>query len=287
MLMKNTKKLIAVLLVTVIMFAFTACANKKESPGAASTVQPTPAQTETQSATMKKVKESGKLVLGTSADYPPFEFHKSINGKDEIVGMDIEIAKEIAKDLGVQLEIKDMAFDGLLAAMVSGNIDLVIAGMEASPERKQSVDFSKSYFQSDQTIMIRKADADKIKSLADLKDKKIGVQKSSKQEGIVKDQIPEAKAVGLGKLPDIVMALKNDKVDAFLIDRPVSEAYIKANDDLMIADIEIVVEDAGAAIAVRKDSQDMVDIINNTIDRLTAAGSIDKFFVDNTNLMEE
>lgn len=84
-----------------------------------------------------KIKKAGKIVLGTSADYPPYEFHKVIDGKDEIVGFDIEIAKQIAKDLGVELEIKDMKFDGLLAALQAGKIDFIVSGMTPTEERKR------------------------------------------------------------------------------------------------------------------------------------------------------
>ncbi len=75
--------------------------------------------------------------MATSADYPPYEFHKVVNGKDEIVGFDIEIAKEIAKQLGVELEIKDIKFDGLLAALQGGTVDMVISGMTPTEERKK------------------------------------------------------------------------------------------------------------------------------------------------------
>ena len=97
---------------------------------------------------LDKIKASGKIILGTSADYPPYEFHALVDGKDTIVGFDIELAKEIAKDLGVELEIKDMSFDGLLAALVSGNVDMVISGMTPTEERRQNVDFSDIYYQA-------------------------------------------------------------------------------------------------------------------------------------------
>ncbi|WKL02385.1 transporter substrate-binding domain-containing protein [Paenibacillus amylolyticus] len=97
---------------------------------------------------------SKKLVLGTSADFAPYEFHKVINGKDEIVGFDIEIAKEIAKDLGAELVIEDMGFDGLLPSLQSGRVDLVISGMTPTDERKKSIDFSDTYYKSKQVIMV-------------------------------------------------------------------------------------------------------------------------------------
>ena len=119
------KKLITTVIIGVMTFSLIGCSKTTES-----------------ASTLEKVKESKKLVIGTSADYPPYEFHKEINGKDEIVGFDVEIAKEIAKDLGVELEIKDMSFDGLLPALKTGTIDMALASMNPSEERKESVDFS-------------------------------------------------------------------------------------------------------------------------------------------------
>src|SRR6056297_1278298 len=116
---------------------------------------------------LEKIKEEGKIVLGTAADYPPYEFHKQIDGEDHIVGFDIEIAKEVAKDLGVELEIKDMKFDGLLAALVADNIDFIVAGMVPKPERKEVVDFSIPYYQAEQKMLIKAEDADKLKTPED------------------------------------------------------------------------------------------------------------------------
>ena len=84
-------------------------------------------------------KSKGKLVVGTSADYPPYEFHKQVDGKDQIVGFDIDIAKEVAKDLGVELEVDDMSFDGLLVALQAGKVDMVFAGMTPTDERKHGI----------------------------------------------------------------------------------------------------------------------------------------------------
>ena len=85
---------------------------------------------------VEQIKEKGVLVIGTSADYPPYEFHKEINGKDTIVGMDIDVANEIANELGVNLEIKDMKFDGIIASLQSGNIDMAVAGLTPTEEKK-------------------------------------------------------------------------------------------------------------------------------------------------------
>ena len=278
--LKNTlKKIIAVSLVAGTMFTFAACGNSQDSSKGDS-------QDKSQSAAMQKIKKSGKLVIGTSADYPPYEFHKSTSGKDEIVGFDVEIAKQIAKDLGVQLEIKDMKFDGLLAALDQGNVDIIVAGMNPTEERKKNVDFSKVYYTAVQSVIVRATDKDKIKSTNDLTGKKVGVQKGTTQEEIAKNQVSGAQAVALPKISDLVLSLKNNRVDAVIVELPVATSNVNANKDLLITDINVKNEVEGSAVAVKKGSTDLAESVNKTIDRLTKDKSIDKYVTDATNLVE-
>jgi len=282
---KNLKKIVAGVLAIGLMASFAACGQKSTAgtdKKADATTQP-----QTQSAAIDKIKKAGKLVLGTSADYPPYEFHKSVNGKDEIVGFDIEIAKEIAKDLGVTLEVKDIKFDGLLAALDQGNIDLVLAGMSPSDERKKSVDFSKVYYQSKQSLVIRAADKDKIKSASDMDGKKIGVQKGAIQEDIAKEQFSKATPVPLGKISDLVLALKSNRVDAAIIELPVATQNVNANKDLLVSDIKIPMQDEGVAAAFKKGNTDLADAANKTLDKMIAAKSIDKLVQDANKLADE
>jgi len=260
------------------MVSFAACGNKDNT--AKNTDQ------SSQSQVMQKIKKNGKLVLGTSADYPPYEFHKSVNGKDEIVGFDVEIAKQIAKDLGVQLEIKDMKFDGLLAALDQGNVDLIVSGMTPTEDRKKNVDFSDVYYTAVQTIIERSGDKDKFKTVDDLKGKKIGVQKGAIQEEIAKKQVSGAEAVALPKISDLVLSLKNNRVDAVILESPVATSNLKANKDLVFSDIKLKTEDAGSAVALKKGSSDLVKEVNKTLSRLKADKSIEKFVTDANNSVE-
>ncbi|MCT8975424.1 ABC transporter substrate-binding protein [Clostridium sp. CX1] len=278
MLKKSLKKFIAMSLVVGSMVTFAACGSQSTSTSGSGD--------KSQSASMERIKKNGKLVLGTSADYPPYEFHKSINGKDEIVGFDIEVAKEIAKDLGVKLEVKDMKFDGLLAALDQGNVDIVVAGMTPTPEREKNVDFSNVYYQAVQTIVVRASDKDKIKSTDDLKGKKIGVQKGAIQEQIAQKQVSGAQPVALGKISDLMLALKSNRVDAVIVELPVATSNVNANKDLVISDIKLQTEEAGSAAAFKKGSSDLVKEVNKTLDRLKAEKSVDKFVTDANNLVE-
>lgn len=286
----SIKKLTAFMLVASSLFAFTACGTKAPT----STPVETPATTETpaeageeMSAVMKRIKESGKLILGTSADYPPYEFHKSINGKDEIVGFDIEVAREIAKDLGVTLEVKDMKFDGLLAALDQGVIDLVVAGMSPTPERAKSVDFSNIYYQSKQMLVVRAADKDVITSKDAMSGKTIGVQKGAIQEGIAADQFSTSTPMALGKISDLVLALKSKRVDAAIIEYPVALANVNANPDLFMTAIEIPMESEGTAAAMKKGNPDFVESVNKTLDRLISEKLIEQFVADANALVEQ
>jgi polar amino acid transport system substrate-binding protein len=277
---KKFKKWLSVLLLIVIIM-LPGCAKKANSDVTAK------AQQETQLNEVDKIKKAGKIVLGTSADWPPSEFHKEIDGNDTIVGSDISIAKEIAKDLGVELEIKDTKFDGLLPALQAGNIDFVLSGMAPTEERKQSVDFSKIYNKGDQGIIIKTEDKDKFKTLDNLKAKTIGVQKGSIQVKIAQKQITEPSLKELGSVADLVMSLKTRKVDAVLCAIQVAKAYASKNPDITVMDIKLQSGVEGTAVAVKKDSPVLLDTINKTIDRLLASKNIDKFISDAQTLAEQ
>lgn len=237
------------------------------------------------SETMERIRKTGKLVLGTSADYPPYEFHKSINGSDEIVGFDIEIAKEISKDLGVQLEIKDIKFDGLLAALDQGKVDLVISGMTPTTERQKHVEFSNIYYKEVQTIVVRASDKNMLKSTSDFKGKILGVQRGSIEEVIAKEQIPAAQPMVFTTISDLVLALKNSKVDGVVLEEPIAKSNVDANNDIVMSDIKLSNEYAGSAAVMKKGSIDLVKEVNKTLDRLKNNNSIDKFVLDASELM--
>ncbi|MCM0648258.1 transporter substrate-binding domain-containing protein [Clostridium swellfunianum] len=277
--MLNIKKIVVFIIFALILI-LPGCSKKSDI-----TMQ-VKAQPEKQQTEVDKIKQSGKIVLGTSADWPPSEFHKEIDGKDTIVGSDISIAQEIAKDLGVQLEIKDMRFDGLLAALQAGTVDFVLSGMAPTEERKQSVDFSDIYHKGDQGIIIKTADKNQIKNLADLKGKKIGVQKGSMQVKIAKTQIENPDLKELGKVSDLVLALKTGKVDAVLCGVEVAKAYAKNNDDISLMDVKLKAEAEGAAVAFKKGNPNLIAEINKTIKRLTETNTIEEFIAEAQKLAE-
>ena len=140
----------------------------------------------------ERIQESGELVVGLSADYAPFEFHATVDGVDTVVGFDVAIAEKIAADLGVKLKIEELGFDALLGALKTGKIDMVISGMNATPEREKEVNFTDGYMTVTQKVIVRKADADRFASLAELNGANIGVQKQSDQEALAQVELPDS-----------------------------------------------------------------------------------------------
>lgn len=216
---------------------------------------------------LEDIQEKGTLVIGTSADFPPYEFHATVDGKDTIVGMDISIAQKIAEDLGVELKIEDIGFDSLLPALESEKVDMVISGMSPTNERKQSVDFSDVYYSGGHNIVVREADKDIYKSTEDLNGLKVGVQTGSLQETLAQEQLPNSELLSLSKITDLILALKTNKIEAIVMEKPSAEAYVGNDDQIVTFDGGFVLEEEeqGSAIAFKKDTQSLVDAVNASL----------------------
>lgn len=227
------------------------------------------ASTKTVSAASKDqwdvIKERGELKVGLSADYAPMEFERTVNGEREYAGIDIELAKKIAKDNGVKLRIINMSFDSLLGALKTGKIDMIISGMTPTDERKKEVDFSDNYMTVGNTVVVRKKDKAKYKTLNDLAHHRIGVQKQTTQEELAKKEIEGADLQSLTRLPDIILALKSNKVDAIVMDSVVGKAYLSQNEDLTFSDATFADTAKPTAIAIPKDSPKLLKRVNQTI----------------------
>ncbi|MFL0554609.1 MULTISPECIES: transporter substrate-binding domain-containing protein [Paenibacillus] len=275
---------IAVLMVTMVLAA---CGQEKNNSGnAANNAGQAANQNETQ-AGGDQTEPAKKLIVGMSADFPPYEFHiKNDQGEDEIVGFDVEIAKEIAKDLGAELEIKDLKFDTLLNELSSGRVDLVISGLSPTPERAEQIDMSQIYYKAEQAVVAREADKDKFSTMESLEGAKIGVQQGSIQEEMAKE-IPNAKLTSLAKINDIIMQLNSNRVDAAILEGPVAESFVKNVKGLVITDAKPVTEDEGYVIGIKKGNKELLDQVNKTLDRLISAGSIDQFVAEASELAEK
>lgn len=217
-------------------------------------------------AALQRVQDAGVLRVATSADFPPFEFYATVDGERQIVGMDIFIAEKIAEDLGVELDVQDLGFDSLLPALEAHNVDIVLAGMTPTPERRKSVDFSDIYYQTFQNVMIRTEDQEVYTSLESLSGQRIGVQSGSLQEELV-NQIEDPEVMTLTDLNDLLLALKTNRLDAVIMQGPNAEAHAAQDDTLYTFEggFELEEEDRGSAIAFRPGDDSLVEAINESL----------------------
>ncbi|MDT8861696.1 transporter substrate-binding domain-containing protein [Alkalihalobacillus sp. MEB130] len=164
------------------------------------------------------------LIMGTSADYPPYESVDLATG--EIIGFDIDIARHITQELGYELQIEDMDFNALIPAMESGRVDFVLAGMTPTEERQENVDFSDIYYEA--TNLIVSKESSNLTSLEDLEGLKVGVQLGSIQEEEA-DELAEEygfEVVKLNRIPEIMQELMAGRIDAILMEDTVAEGHL-------------------------------------------------------------
>ncbi|HBU9596322.1 ABC transporter permease subunit [Staphylococcus aureus] len=240
-----------------------------------------------QDQTWEKIKERGELRVGLSADYAPMEFEHTVNGKTEYAGVDIDLAKKIAKDNNLKLKIVNMSFDSLLGALKTGKIDIIISGMTSTPERKKQVDFSDSYMMTKNIMLVKKDKVNEYKDIKDFNNKKVGAQKGTEQEKIAQTEIENASITSLSRLPDVILALKSGKVEGAVVEKPVAEAYLKQNPKLGISNVKFNEEEKDTVIAVPKDSPKLLSQVNKTIKEVKDKGLIDKYMTNAANAMND
>lgn len=217
-----------------------------------------------------------KVVVGTNAEFPPFEYMDN-NGQPD--GFDMALIKEVGKRAGFEVEIKNMDFDALLMSMSTGGVDMVIAGMTADEERKKQVDFSDGYFQSGQVMIVNK-DNNEIKTFDDLSGKKVAVQQGttgdlSVTEGDEKCVVKGVEVKRMNKGADAVVDLMNGGVDAVVIDALPAEQFVKAHpDELKVVVDEAVVEEY--AIAMPKGQDELKKAVNQALAEIKADGTLDQ-----------
>ncbi len=212
--------------------------------------------------------QKGKLVMVTNAEFPPYEFHD----QNAIVGIDVEIAGAIAEQLGLELEIEDIAFDSIIPEIVSGKADIGAAGMTVTEDRKQNVDFSDTYAHATQVIIVK--EDSEIKGVADLEGKIMGVQQGTTGDIYVSGDYGDAAVERYAKGMEAVQALAQGKVDAVVIDGEPAKQYIKEVEGLKIIDESYTDEDY--AIAIKKGNTAMVEAVNAALAELKSEGKLDE-----------
>lgn len=225
--------------------------------------------------------DSKTLIMGTSADYAPFEFmYKGEDGTMQYGGIDVSVGQYIADSMGKELKVENMSFDYLLPSLVKGDFDIVIAAMEADGKRLKSADFSDPYYTDmPPAILVKASDAASYKTLADFAGKSVAAQTGTTKLDIVNDQLTGANAVPLALVTDMVNELVNGKVDAIVVDGAVAKQYAETNKDLVIADAS---SELGTAqpycVAVAKgDPKGLLPAINAAIAKMNEENKLESF----------
>lgn len=233
----------------------------------------------------EKVVKKGKLVVAISPDYAPFEFKALVNGKDTIVGADVELAKAIAEELGVKLELSSMSFDNVLSSLQTGKADMAISGLSATKERKNAYDFSDPYYETENAILVKSSNLDKFASIDSLANQKVAVQKGTIEEGLAKDQLKDSKIVSLTAMGEAINELKSGQVQAVDLEKPVAEGYLSQNSDIALAGFALKTSDGDAkAVAMPKGSGKMVKTVNKVIKKLAKDDKYKQYISDAAKL---
>ncbi len=194
----------------------------------------------------------------------------------QLAGFDIALAQRIADNLGLELKVVPMDFDGILMELQNGNIDLGISGFSPSPERAETFDFSDLYYMGGQSFVIRVADKDKYTDYAAFDGLPVGAQTGSIQMGLAEENTPNANIIGLPKVTDLINELLSGKLEGAFIETAVAEQYIKNYPDLMIA-WEVPYDTEGSAIALKKGNDGLREAVNGVIKEVLADGSMDEY----------
>lgn len=215
-----------------------------------------------------------ELVLVTEAGFAPYEYYED----GEIVGVDIDIAKEIADSLGKKLVIKDVAFDSIINEVKTGKADIGAAGISYSDERAKQVDFTINYATSRQVVIVN--ENSNITSPSDIYNKKIAVQLGSVADSYVTKNFTGATIVRQKKYLAAIQDLLTNKVDCVVMDELPAHEMIKSNDGLKILDGELATDNYG--MVVQKGNEELLKEVNKVLQRLIDEGKIDSYIINHS-----
>lgn len=221
-------------------------------------------------------KDRKTLIVGTEAGFPPYEYYGE---GDEVVGIDMDIAKAIADSMGMELEIKNMEFDGALLAVQNGQVDFVAAGVSVDEDRQKVMDFSIEYVDSTEVVVVNK-DNPAVASIEDLDGKVIGVQQGNIADFWVEDNIDAKDIKRYTTFAQATEDLKNQRIDCIVMDIYPAQQMVEANPELTILDGTLFQDKY--AIAVKKGNQELLDQINKVIQELIDTGKIEEFTAKHT-----
>lgn len=227
--------------------------------------------------TVAAIQERGVLVVTTEAGYAPFEF---LDDEGNIVGLDASVAQALADDLGVELDMQNIAFDMVVSEVQAGNADMALAGLTPNAERKKSVDMSDMYYEGGQCVMVRAEDVDTYTTAESLSGVTIATQKAAVQETLMAEQFPDAVPLLLTDFPQCIASLQVGDCQAVMIDTISAEQYLSTVEGLAIAEVPVATdpEEGGNSAAVMKGNTDLLDWVNERLAEYKAEGLIDQWF---------
>lgn len=236
-----------------------------------------------------KIMDKKELRVATASGYAPYEFIDLNSSSTEVVGVDMAFAEKIAEELGVELIIQDMTFGSILGSLTQGAVDVGIAGMSITEERKQSVDFSEPYLKSENRVITLSKNADKFKTIEDLEGTRLGAQQSTTQETIIAEAMTPRQTVTLEKIPDLILELLTENIDGIVIEDTVAQQYLISNPDIVFTDVEIPEEYRykETAVAIKKGNKELVDVINKVIKESQENGDFDKWVEEYSEIAAE
>lgn len=219
-------------------------------------------------------RDDSKLIMVTEAGFAPYEYYS--NG--EIVGVDVDIAKEIAASMGKELVIKDIAFDSIINEVKTGKADFGAAGISYNEERAKNVDFTINYSTSKQVVIVKNDSG--ITNIGDINGKKIAVQLGSIADTYVSSTYKDASVVRQKKYLAAIEDLNTGKVDCVVMDLLPAEQILKTNSGLKILDGALVEDSYG--MIVKKGNKELLNNINKVLEKLKNEGKIDEYIIKHT-----
>ena len=279
--MKQVKKTLALAMSALMLLAMlTGCGSSKkdDAPAADSNTETQEPAADTTSSKLDQIKANGKLLVGTEAQYAPYEF-KDLDAI--FAGCDMWLAQQIADSLGVELEVVDMSFDGIIPAVKSGQVDIGIAAFTKTPERAEEIDFSDLYETSAQFLVVKTGNADVYSTKEALAGQKVGAQKGTIQSQLIQSALPDSELFELEKYPALALEVQNGNIAGLVVDQAVGESLIAtSNGGLEVANFEFTAEEAsfGKAAVIAKGNEDLVAAVNEVINKVTADGSYQKAY---------
>ncbi len=259
------KKMIVTALAASLVLSLAGCGSK-----GAETEKTTAAAGETKEAGAEAAgteAAGGTLVMATNAEFPPYEYREG----DNVVGIDVEIGEAIAKSMGMELKVEDMAFDSIIVAVDAGKADVGLAGLTVTEDRLMNVNFSDPYTTATQVVIVKEDSP--ITSPNDLEGKKVGVQLGTTGDQYAGD-IKDATVERYNKGFEAVQAMTQGKIDAVIIDREPAKVFVEQNEGIKMLDEAYTEEEY--AIAIKKDNEELLKKVNTALADLKSSGELQK-----------